>query len=89
MGHESRTQLYAAVIGAGMALAIAVGGFLYQNGQLNGHLEGLDYREQRLEQKMDMVYEEVVELRERNARIEEHLRGSFSSRSVGWPGRPD
>ena len=82
---SNKSQIFAAVIGAGMALAIAVGGFLYQNGQINGHLESLDYREQRIEDKVDMVYAEVVDLRERNARIEERLRNSFSSRASTWP----
>ena len=82
MKNDSHMQIVTALIGAGMALAIAVGGFLYSNGQLNGHLEAQDYRQKRIETKVDMIHEEVVELRERNARIEEHLRGSFSSRQV-------
>ena len=81
--HESRMQIYAAVIGALMALAIAIGGFLYQNGQLNGHIETLDYREKRIEQKVDMVYEEVVALREWTARTGEQLRFSLSPRAGG------
>ena len=89
MGHESRMQIYAAVIEALVALAIAVGGFRYQNGQLNGHLESLDYREQRIEQKLDMVYKEAVDLHERTARIEEQIRFSFSSRAEGALDAPD
>ena len=80
MVKESNGQIYAAVIGAAMALAIAVGGFLYQNGQINGHLESLDYRESRIEEKVDMVYEEVVDLRERTARIEERVSSSYTFR---------
>ena len=81
MRKESNGQIYAAIIGAAIALAIAVGGFLFQNGQVNGHLESLDYREERIETKVDMVYEEVVDLRERTARIEERVGSSYTSRA--------
>ena len=73
MGNEFKGQIMAAAIGAGMALAIAIGGFLYQNGQVTGHLDNLDYREKRIEGKLDLVYQEVVDLRERTARIEARL----------------
>ena len=73
MENEFRGQILAAAIGAGMALAIAIGGFLYQHGEVTGHLDNLDYREKRIEAKVDLVYQEVVDLRERTARIEARL----------------
>ena len=73
MTTDSRGQIYAALIGAGLALAIAVAGFVHQNGQISAHLEGLEYRERRIEGKVDLVYDEVVDLRERTARIEERI----------------
>ena len=82
MAKESKGPVNSAVLGAAIAVAIALGGWLYQNGQLNGHLDSLEYREQRIEEKVDMVYEEVVELRERTARIEEQLRSASASRRV-------
>lgn len=85
MSQDYKGQIYAALIGAGIALAIAVGGFLYQNGQVESSLASLDYREQRIEAKVDLVYEEVVELRERTARIEERLRSSGTSLVVEVP----
>ena len=82
---EFRGQIYAALIGAGLALAIAVGGFLIQSGRVNGHLDSLEYREKRVEAKIDVMAEDVVALRERTARIEEHLR----HRSGQWSGDSD
>ena len=80
MANETKGgQINSAVIGAAVAVAIALGGFLYQNGQLNGALDSLEYREQRIESKVDLVYEELVDLRERNARLEEQVRISLAS----------
>lgn len=71
---ESKSQIYAAIIAACIAIAIALGGFLWTNGRHEGHLISIGQREDRLETKLDAVYEEVIKLREDNARIKERLR---------------
>ena len=78
---DARGQIYAALIGAGVAVAIAIGGFVYQTGQLNSHLESLEHRETRIEAKVDVIQRDVTDLRIRTVRIEEHLRGSFGPRA--------
>ena len=85
MTQDSKSQIYAAAIGAGVALAIAVGGFLYQTGLMTGHLERIEVKLDHQEQRMDMVYDEVVEQRVRTARIEEQLRGPLASRNAARP----
>ena len=82
---DARGQIYAALIGAVAAIAIAVGGFVYQTGQLNGHLDSLEQREQRIETKVDEIQRDTTDLRVRTARIEEHLNGSFRPRADAGP----
>ena len=82
---DSRGQIYAALIGAGVAMAVAIGGFVYQTGQLSSHLESLEYREQRIEAKVDTMQRDVTDLRIHTARIEEHLNGSFDPRADARP----
>ena len=83
---DYRGQLYAALVAAAFALAIAVGGYLHQNGKIEGSLEALNYREERIEAKVDLLYEEVVKLRERSARIEERDRTARTGERVRAPG---
>lgn len=82
---DGRGAIYGALIGAAIAVIIAAGGFLYQSGQINGHLETLEERELRIEDKVDKIYDQQVELRERTVRIEEHLNGSFRSAKAHGP----
>ena len=68
------TGIKAALIGAGVAMAIAIGGYLVQSGRVDAHLESLEYREQRIEDKIDVIAGDVSELRAGYARLEERLR---------------
>ena len=82
---DARGQIYAALIGAGVAVAIAIGSFIYQSGQLSSHLESLESREERIEAKVDVIQRDMTELRIRTVRIEEHLNGSFGPRAGARP----
>ena len=68
------TAIKAALIGAGVAIALAIGGYLVQSGRVDAHLDALEYREQRIEDKIDVIAGDVSELRAGYARLEERLR---------------
>ena len=55
-------QIKAALIAAGVTIALAGSAFFYQTGQLTGHFEDLSAREARMEQKLDQLQVDVHQI---------------------------